>query len=221
MHSTTLSSKSLPEQIKTVYEFNQTVYKEKSSEFIAQIHHIEDNLEAENILSTIRKKYFDATHHCYAYKLLNDELKSSDDGEPKGTAGLRILNAIEHYGLTNVLIIVIRYFGGTKLGVGPLGKAYYQSALNVIDEKKIVQLNLYQKISIQIEFNYISQFHRVVNNYEGIIDNSEYSNFAKFYVLIKPGFIDNFINKLSDITNGKAQIEIIPTFSYIKSSTST
>lgn len=221
MHSNTLSSKSLPEQIKTVFEFNESVYKEKSSEFIAQIYHIEEHKQAESILDTVRKKYFDATHHCYAYKLLNDELKSSDDGEPKGTAGLRILNAIEHYGLTNVLIIVIRYFGGTKLGVGPLGKAYYQSALNVIDEKKIVQLNLYQKISVQIEFNYISQFHRVVNNYEGIIDNSEYSDFAKFYISIKPSLVDDFKNELLNTTNGTAKIEIHQSFTYNKSLTST
>lgn len=221
MHSTTLSSKSLPEQIKTVFEFNQSVYKEKSSEFIAQIHHIEENPEAENILNTLRKKYFDATHHCFAYKLINKESKYSDDGEPKGTAGLRILNAIEHYELNNVMIVVIRYFGGTKLGVGPLGKAYYESALNVIDEKKIVTMSLYQKISVQIEFNFISQFHRIINNFEGIIDKSEYSNFAKFYVLIKPAVIDNFVNDLVDTTNGKAQIVKEQSFTYLKSSTST
>ncbi|MFN3872244.1 MAG: IMPACT family protein [Ignavibacterium sp.] len=217
MHPAALSSESLPEQIKTVYEFNESVYKEKSSEFIARIYHIENHKQAENILEKVRKKFFDATHHCFAYKLLNNEQKSSDDGEPKGTAGLRIMNAIDHHKLTNIMIVVIRYFGGTKLGVGPLGKAYYQSALNVIDEKKIVLMNLYQKISVQIEFDYISQFHRVVNNFEGIIDNSEYSNFVKFLVSVKPFLVDNFVNELLNITNGKAQIELHQSFTYIKS----
>lgn len=217
MHLTALSSKSLPEQIKTVLEFNESIYKEKSSEFIGQIYHIEDRKEAENILDSIRKKYFDATHHCFAYKLVTREVKSSDDGEPKGTAGLRILNAIEHFGLTNVLIVVIRYFGGTKLGVGPLGKAYYQTAVNVVDERKIIQMNLYQKISVQIEFNHISQFHRIINNFEGIIDNSEYSNIAKFYLSIKPNLIDPFSTELYNSTNGNSIIERHQSFVYIKS----
>lgn len=217
MHSTSLSSKSLPEQIKTIFEFNEAVYKEKSSEFIAQIYHIESRDGAESILETVKKKFYDATHHCFAYKILNSEVKSSDDGEPKGAAGLRILNAIEHFDLTNVLIIVIRYFGGTKLGVGPLGKAYYQAAFDVVDEDKIVTLNLFYKLSVQIEFNYISQLHRIVNNFEGIIDNSEYSNIAKFQVSIKPAFIDGFISDLLNSTNGTALIEKSKIFTYIKS----
>lgn len=221
MHSSTLSSKSLPEQIKTVFEFNESVYKEKSSEFVSQIYHIEDIRQAEIVLDSVRRKYFNATHHCFAYKILKKESKLSDDGEPKGTAGLRIMNAIEQFELTNVMIVVIRYFGGIKLGIGPLSRAYYQSAINVIEEKTIVTMNLFQKISVQIEFNYISQFHRIVNNYEGIIDNSEYSNFAKFYILIKPSLIDVFKIDILNTTNGKAQIELHHSFIYLKSSTYT
>ncbi len=216
MHLTTLSSKSLPELIKTIVEFNESVYKEKGSEFIGQIYHLEEQQEAEDIIDSIRKKYFDATHHCFAYKLVTGEIKSSDDGEPKGTAGLRILNAIEHFELTNVLIVVIRYFGGTKLGVGPLGKAYYQTALNVVDKGKIIQMNLYQKISVQIEFNHISQFHRIVNNYEVIIDKSEYGSMIKFYLSVKPSLLEKFSTELKDITNGTALIEKYQSFTYIK-----
>ncbi len=217
MHLSTFLSKSLPQQIKTVYEFNESVYKEKGSEFIAQILHIESIEDAEKILEKVRKKYFDATHHCFALKLVNGENKSSDDGEPKGTAGLRIQNAIEHFELTNVLVIVIRYFGGTKLGVGPLGKAYYQAAFQVISESRILQMNLYQRISVQIEFNFISQFHRFVNNFEGIIDNSEYGNAALFNVLIKPALAEKFKTELLNISNGKALIDLHQSFTYIKS----
>lgn len=217
MHSATLSSKSLPEQIKTVLEFNESIYKEKGSEFIGQIYHIEEPEQAEDILDSIRKKYFDATHHCYAYKLVTGETKSSDDGEPKGTAGLRILNAIEHFELTNVLIVVIRYFGGTKLGVGPLGKAYYQSAINVVDEKKIIQMSLYQKVSVQIEFSQISQFHRIINNFGGIINNSDYGSYAKFSLLLKPTDTDKFSMELKNSSNGTASLEKYQSFTYIKS----
>lgn len=217
MHLTALSSKSLPKQFKTVLEFNESVYKEKSSEFIAQIYNVETFEQADEILEKVRKKYFDATHHCFAVKLISGEAKSSDDGEPKGTAGLRILNAIEHFNLMNVMIIVIRYFGGTKLGVGPLGKAYYHSAFEVIEKSKFVEMVLYQSISVQLEFNYVSQFHRIVNNLEGIIDKSEYTELANFSLLIKPEYVNKFINELNNATNGKAQIQILQTYTYLKS----
>lgn len=217
MHLTTLSSKSLPKQFKTVLEFTESIYKEKNSEFIAQIYNVETFEQADEILEKERKKYFDATHHCYAIKFISGEVKSSDDGEPKGTAGLRILNAIEHFNLSNVMIIVIRYFGGTKLGVGPLGKAYYQSAFEVIKKSKIVEMILYQLISVQLEFNYISQFHRIINNLEIIIDKSEYTEFARFSLLIKPEYVNQFVDELNNATNGKAIIEVHNLYSFIKS----
>lgn len=217
MHFTTLSSKSLPKQIKTILEFKEKIYKEKSSEFIAQIYPVESIRQSDEILENVRKKYFDATHHCYGLKLISGETKSSDDGEPKGSAGLRILNAIEHFDLLNVMIVVVRYFGGTKLGIGPLGKAYYQSAFDVIKNSEIVLMNLYQQISVQIEFNYISQFHRIVNNFEGIIDKYEYGENAKFSLFINPDKRESLLNDLINATNGSMKYQITDYFSYFKS----
>lgn len=127
-----------PEKILTVDNFAEVTYKEKSSVFIGQVCHCEIENEAANILKSIKKKYYDATHHCYAYKLITEQFKYSDDGEPNGTAGIRILNAIEHFNLINVIVVITRYYGGTKLGVGPLGKAYYTSAHDVLEEAKKV-----------------------------------------------------------------------------------
>lgn len=141
----------LPEQIKTIKNFNQNSFKEKGSEFIAIVNSVDNEETALNQLTEIRKKYFDATHHCYAYKLKSGEEKYSDDGEPKGTAGIRILNAIEHFDLRDVLVIVVRYFGGTKLGVGPLGKAYYNSSIDVLNTSEIITLTLYQSLLIETD----------------------------------------------------------------------
>ncbi|MEJ5262664.1 MAG: YigZ family protein [Ignavibacterium sp.] len=217
MHFTTLSSKSLPKQIKTILEFKEKIYKEKSSEFIAQIYPVESIRQSDEILENVRKKYFDATHHCYGLKLISGETKSSDDGEPKGSAGLRILNAIDHFDLLNVMIVVVRYFGGTKLGIGPLGKAYYQSAFDVIKNSEIVQMKLYQQIFVQIEFNYISQFHRIINNFEGIIDKYEYGETAKFSLFINPDKRESLLNDLINATNGSMKYQITDYFSYFKS----
>ena len=137
-----------PEQIKTIEKFSQKNYKEKGSEFIGRVYHVEQEKEIVETLNKLKKKYYNATHHCYAYKLLNGKIKYSDDGEPGGSAGIRILKAIEHFDLVNQLVVVTRYFGGTKLGVGPLGKAYYTSAYDVLERSEIVVKTLYYTIYI-------------------------------------------------------------------------
>ena len=155
-----------PEKILTVDNFSEATYKEKSSVFMGQVYHCETENEAGKILELIKKKYYDASHHCFAYKFINDQFKYSDDGEPNGTAGIRILNAIEHFNLMNVIVVIIRYYGGTKLGVGPLGKAYYTSARNVLEEAKRVEKVFFQKVIIEADFNYISHIHRILSNHK-------------------------------------------------------
>lgn len=195
-----------PEKILTVDNFAEVTYKEKSSVFIGQIYHCETENEAANILGPIKKKYYDATHHCSAYKLITEQFKYSDDGEPNGTAGIRILNAIEHFNLTNVMVVITRYYGGTKLGVGPLGKAYYTSARNVLEEAKRVEKVLFQKVIIEADFNYISHIHRILSNHNATIQNSEYKEKAIFECFIMPSELTKITFQLTDISKGKIKI---------------
>ena len=204
----------LPEQIKTIKNFLEFSFKEKASEFIAIVYPVDNEESALNHLNEIRKKYFDATHHCYAYKFKNGEEKYSDDGEPKGTAGIRILNAIEHFDLSDVLAIVVRYFGGTKLGVGPLGKAYYNASIDVLNTSEIISKTLYQNILIEVDFNFISHVHRVINHYSAIIADSEYSNIAKFNCFVKPNDFEKINIELSNLTNGQILIKALPDYKY-------
>ena len=204
----------LPEQIKTIKDFQQASIKEKGSEFIAIVYPIDNEENALTQLNEIRKKYFDATHHCYAYKLKSGEEKYSDDGEPKGTAGLRILNAIQHFDLSDVLLVVVRYFGGTKLGVGPLGKAYYNASIEVLNTSEILTKTLFQKILIEVDFNFVSHVHRVINHYSAIIADSEYSNIAKFYCFVKPNDFELINIELSNLTNGQILIKALPDYKY-------
>ena len=95
-----------PDQIKTIEKFNQNSNKQKGSEFIGRVYHVEEENEIVETLNKLKKKYYDATHHCYAYKLLNGKIKYSDDGEPGGSAGIRILKAIEHFDLVNQLVVL-------------------------------------------------------------------------------------------------------------------
>ena len=107
--------------------------KIKRSVFIAEVHPCHDEQEAREILSAVTSKYRDATHNCRAYILSDGTEYSSDDGEPSGTAGRPILNAIKHSGLVNVIVIVTRYYGGVKLGVRGLIDAYGDTAMNALE----------------------------------------------------------------------------------------
>lgn len=205
----------LPEQIKTIKNFTQFIFKEKGSEFIAIIFPVDNEETALNHLNDIRKKYFDATHHCYAYKIKSGEQKYSDDGEPNGTAGIRIINAIEHFDLTDLLLIVVRYFGGTKLGVGPLGKAYYNASIEVLEQSEAITKTLFQEIEIESDFNFISHVHRVANQFSAIISDSQFTNKANFKCLVKPNDLENINIELTNLTNGQILITPKKIFLYL------
>lgn len=195
-----------PEQIVTIDKFHEFSSKEKGSIFIGQVYHCETEDEVHDIIAGEKKKYFDASHLCFAYKFLNKKFKYSDGGEPNGTAGIRILNAIDHFKLLNVLVLIIRYFGGTKLGIGPLGKAYYSSAINVLLGAQQKTKSLHQKIIIESDFNFISHVHRLLSNYEAIITVSEYHEKVNLKCWIKPSRIVNITNQLMHLSKGKVRI---------------
>jgi uncharacterized YigZ family protein len=204
----------LPEQLKTIKDFHQTLNKERGSEFIAIVNPVDNAETAINQLNEIRKKYFDASHHCFALKLKNGEEKYSDDGEPKGTAGIRILNAIQHFDLSDLMLVVVRYFGGTKLGVGPLGKAYYNASIDVLTNSEILTKTLFQNILIEVDFHFVNHVHRVINHYSAIIADSEYSNIAKFNCFIKPNDFEKLNIELTNLTNGQILIKLLPNQKY-------
>lgn len=125
---------------KTIKSNTEGLYKEKGSKFIALAMPVLSTEEVDTQLSVIRKKYHDARHHCYAYilKPAADVCRANDDGEPNHSAGDPILGQIRSFNLTNVLVIVVRYFGGTKLGVSGLINAYKTSTKNALEEATII-----------------------------------------------------------------------------------
>lgn len=125
----------LPRSLRTVISSHQHETKTRGSRFIASIWPVSDPQQAKRRLDDLRRQYDDATHHCWSYRIAaepHDLERSSDDGEPAGTAGTPIRQAIETAGLVNVLVVVVRYFGGTKLGRGGLVRAYREAAREAI-----------------------------------------------------------------------------------------
>jgi len=198
-----------PNQIITIANSFEFKFKEKGSLFLGQAFPITSVKEAENILSSIKKKYYDATHNCYAYKLLINETKYSDDGEPNGTAGLRILNAINHFKLINVLVIVTRYFGGTKLGVGPLGKAYYNSASGVLKESELIKKENYSRIQIQFNYDLISHVHHFLNQFKAISIQNIFEEIPQIECLVKPEFVGALTSELKTVSKGEIIIKLL------------
>jgi len=196
------------DKILTIVGQNENILKERGSQFIAQCCPLDDEKSFNKIFNEIKKKYYDASHHCYAYRLLNENFKYSDDGEPNGTAGLRILNAIDHFHLQNILVVVIRYFGGIKLGVGPLGKAYYNSAFEVLEKSKKTEKLFYNKFIVDVDFNQISSIHRIINNFEVKLLNTVYKETVKFEILVKVNDLERFKEKLVDELKGNLQMKI-------------
>lgn len=152
------------DKYKTIKSLSQGVYKEKGSRFIAFAYPVESQEETKSILERIRKEYHDARHHCYAYMIGQDRLtwRVNDDGEPSGTAGKPILGQINSANLTNILIVVIRYFGGTLLGVSGLINAYRTAACEAIKNAETVERTLYEYHEIKFPYSCINDVMKIL-----------------------------------------------------------
>ena len=139
----------------TVFEDASGEIVEKKSRFIAVIHHVESEDEALGFIETVRKEHWDARHNCFAYVIGIEQPveRASDDGEPSRTAGLPILESIKTSGLTNVCIVVTRYFGGILLGTGPLAKAYRDSSHEAIASSKIMRMRCLTGVLFTLDYD--------------------------------------------------------------------
>lgn len=149
---------------KTIKQEAEGIIVEKKSKFIANVFYIETEREAEEILNKIRKKYHDARHNCYAYRINGENgimQKQSDDGEPSGTAGAPMLNILEKKELINTLVIVTRYFGGILLGTGGLVKAYSDATKKALENAGETNKEAGYVVEVTIEYNDISDFEYV------------------------------------------------------------
>lgn len=162
----------------TIKENVQAEYVEKKSKFIANLFYVENVEEAEKLIKETKKKYFDARHNCIAYRVIEDDRlieKSSDDGEPSGTAGAPMLNILQKNNLVNVLIIVTRYFGGILLGTGGLVRAYSNSLMQAIECSDKLEKCLGQEMDVLLEYSEFENFKYYCKNNKINIVDSEYS----------------------------------------------
>jgi uncharacterized YigZ family protein len=141
-------------------------YKERGSKFLATAIPVRDENEVKQELELIRKEYYDARHHCYAYVLGFDKAawRANDDGEPSGTAGRPIHGQIQSHDLTNILIVVVRYFGGIKLGVGGLINAYKTAASDALSNAEIVERTVDEFYEIKFNYEAMNEIMKIVKD---------------------------------------------------------
>ncbi len=151
----------------------------KKSKFICNLIKVDSQEEAENVIKEIKKKYHDARHNCIAYRIMEDEKiieKSSDDGEPSGTAGGPMLNILQKNNLCNVIAIVTRYFGGILLGTGGLVRAYSDATMDAINKSEKVEKCMGQELEVKIEYNKLEAFKYYCKTNNIFIEDLEYSD---------------------------------------------
>ena len=183
----------------------------KGSKFIAHVGHAASREMAEDYIAKISEHYKDATHNCYAYQIgVGDQsiFRYYDGGEPSGTAGRPILQAIQSKNLANVVVVVTRYFGGTKLGTGGLIRAYNSTALSVLDKAVIIEE--YPKTSLSLYFSYpqTNAIHQILEKFHAHLIESRFDKIVHYLVELKALDEKEFRNELMNITGGKVNIEL-------------
>ncbi len=196
---------------KTILNQAEAEIIEKKSRFIATVRPVKDEDEARAFIDEMKKKYWNATHNVFAYQIgdRNEIQRCSDDGEPQGTAGKPVLDVLSGEDIKNTAIVVTRYFGGTLLGTGGLVRAYGKSAKEGILSAGVAEMVLYRKFSIVTDYPTSGKIQYEILQDGHIIHDTIYTENVEFIVLTEADFADSFNSKMIDVSNGKAQINML------------
>ena len=189
----------------TISRPNRAEIKVKGSKFIASVSGVTTKEEAIDFLDTIRAEFFDATHNCFAYRIGPDglEFRAADDGEPNGSAGKPMLFAISKFDLSDIIVVVTRYFGGTKLGVGGLARAYSDAVEAVISlcDKKVIHRTL--PVRVYCTYEDISPVKKLVDEYSVKFEEA-YADAVEYLAFIPQSKAEEFAQKVFTNTFGRA-----------------
>jgi len=199
-------------EYKTIISNIENEFIEKKSKFISNLFYIDSEEKAKNKINEIRKKYYDAKHHVFAYVVLNNDTiveKYTDDGEPAQTAGKPLLDLIKKHKLINVLIIVTRYFGGVLLGTGGLSRAYLQSGKLCIDNSKIDNYVLANGVQLTLNYDELDNIKHFCNKNNIIIDSIEYKECILINLIIESEKIDYFRKNIKNLLSRNIEILVL------------
>ncbi len=187
----------------TISTPGEAVYKEKGSKFLSFAFHIDDEDEADAIRKDFKKKYYDATHVVYAFRIgpEGEQFRAADDGEPSGSSGLPVLNTIKSKNITNVIVLVVRYFGGTKLGIPGLIDAYSQAAAMALDAAETEERLVTDTINVTVPYSQMNYVMRIVKDQDLQIAEMGGSVDCEMKILVRKNLKENILELLNK--NGK------------------
>ena len=194
-------------EYQTIAALSRGNYKEKGSKFPAFAYPAETEEDIKTILETLKKQYHDATHHCFAYVLKPDKslYRANDAGEPANSAGTPILKQIQSRNLTNILVVVIRYFGGTKLGVGGLINAYRNAAEAALDNARIITQQILQTFRIAFSYENLNKIMRILQSDDIKLNRQQYGENCSISFTCPSKLTEKVLNELHKISG----VEII------------
>lgn len=195
---------------KTTAENGTASYEIQKSRFIAYTSHVETEAEARDFVTAIKKKHFDARHNCSAWVLGADssQQKSNDDGEPGGTAGNPILEAIKQHGLTNVVVVVTRYFGGIKLGAGGLIRAYSHTASLGLEATPCLEVKPFCLMEAEMDYSLLGTVENWIRNEELRTGETAYLDKVTVRLLVEPADCESISTELTNLTAAQCKITI-------------
>lgn len=195
---------------KTTAENGTASYEIQKSRFIAYTSHVETEAEARDFVAAIKKKHFDARHNCSAWVLGADssQQKSNDDGEPGGTAGNPILEAIKQHGLTNVVVVVTRYFGGIKLGAGGLIRAYSHTASLGLEATPCLEVKPFCLMEAEMDYSLLGTVENWIRNEELRTGETAYLDKVTLRLLVEPADCEAISTELTNLTAAQCKITI-------------
>lgn len=195
---------------KTTAENGTASYEIQKSRFIAYTSHVETEAEARDFVTAIKKKHFDARHNCSAWVLGADssQQKSNDDGEPGGTAGNPILEAIKQHGLTNVVVVVTRYFGGIKLGAGGLIRAYSHTASLGLEATPCLEVKPFCLMEAEMDYSLLGTVENWIRNEELRTGETAYLDKVTVRLLVEPADCEAISTELTNLTAAQCKITI-------------
>ena len=183
-------------------------FVEKRSSFLGHVRYVETEDEAKAFVTEMKKKFYDARHNCWCYIIKDGAVRYSDDGEPQGTAGIPMLEVLKREGVTNVVCVVTRYFGGVLLGTGGLLRAYTKSAKDALDAAGICVVRRWVKAEIACSYAMLERLETECTAIGGVVADIEYSADVCLKLLLPEDKADAFSQRTADVTAGASELEI-------------
>ena len=191
----------MTDEFKTISGTSEGFYSEKRSKFLAFAHHVETLDDIKDLLASYRKKYYDARHVCYAYMLgaERQDFRANDDGEPSSTAGKPILGQINSNELTDILIVVVRYYGGVNLGTSGLIVAYREAAADAISHAEVVMRQVEEQVKHTFAYPQMNDVMRIVKDMNPRIISQTYDNTCEIVLSIRKSEAEQLRNRLKSL----------------------